>query len=103
MIENIIQEEAKRLPELTDADIEELRKECNYYIENDKDDFEYQEYLKYSYENKILCPYCGVMISYQDNIVSCETNKCFKLKLGVPVRNMADIAWKMRTINEAHK
>lgn len=104
MINNIIKAEAELVPELTDKDIEELRLDFNRMIEeNCQSENESAAYFSYSYENQPICPYCSSILTYTNGVLYCGVNKCFQQFLPVPVSNVSDIAWQMKTINEKHR
>ena len=104
MIAQLIKAEAEIIPEFTEADIEELRLELGKIVEDTTAyDQDYEKYIAYAYENMPICPYCGAALSYSSGNLFCNMNKCFTLALEVPVTNIADIAWQMKTVNEKHK
>jgi hypothetical protein len=104
MIEQLLAEEKARLPELTETEIEELRREYEKIVEEQgPTETDYSLLSLYMQENQPICPYCNSILTYFNGHLSCEVHKCFELMLPCPIANIADIAWEMKMIADNHK
>ena len=97
--QEIVNEKAP--PELSAEEIDQLVAEMDKAVEKEYE-IDYSLFSLYMYENQPICPYCTSVLTFFDGSLYCESKGCLNMHFAVPVHNIADIAWQMKNIHDAH-
>ncbi len=97
----ILEEEKGPLGELSEGEIDEMLKELERPA-GDPTEADYSLFSLYMAENQPICPYCSSILTFFDGNLYCESKGCITLSFKAPVRNIADIAWQMKNMHDAH-